>query len=85
MPLKQPPSHDRPAAGLQRLRIGLKLLLPVGFAGLILVALSSAFLLALAAVGVLAIAVGVAELIRRHVGRPARPVLTAFARRPTGY
>ena len=58
------------------LRIGLKPLLIVTFAGLVLVALSSVFLLGLAAVGVLAVVVGGIELLRRHVIR---------ARAPEGY
>jgi hypothetical protein len=49
------------------LRMGLKPLLIVTFAGLVLIALSSAFLLGLAAVGLLALVVGGFELFRRHV------------------
>jgi hypothetical protein len=51
--------------------MGLKPLLIVAFAGLVLVALSSAFLLGLAVVGLLALAVGCFELARRHL-MPAR-------------
>ena len=74
-----------PVAGHEPLRIGLRALLVVAFAGLILVALSSAFLLGLAAVGVLAVTVTTFQLLRRHVARPVKPVLGAFDRRAIGY
>jgi hypothetical protein len=74
-----------PVAGYEPLRIGLRALLVVAFAGLILVALSSAFLLGLAAVGVFAVTVTTFQLQRRHVARPVKPVLGAFDRRAIGY
>ncbi len=85
MPLRHRSTHQRPAGPSQPLRIGFKPPLLVAFAGLILVALSGAFLLGLAAVGLLAIVMGAAELIRRHIVRPAGPALAAFARRPVGH
>jgi hypothetical protein len=66
-------------------RIGLRPLLVVAFALLILFALSSAFLLGLAAVGVLAVAIAGFRLLRRRVAGPAKPVLGAFDRRAIGY
>lgn len=64
---------------------GLRPLLVLSFAGLLLVALSGAFLLGLAAVGLLAIAICGVELVRRRVWRAARPALGAFDRRAIGY
>ena len=74
-----------PVAGREPLRIGLRTLLVVAFAGLILFALSSAFLLGLAAVGVLAVSIATFQLLRRHVARPVKPGLGAFDRRAIGY
>jgi hypothetical protein len=64
---------------------GLRPLLVLSFAGLILVALCGAFLLGLAAVGLLAVAICGFELVRRRVWRPVRPVLGSFDRRAIGY
>lgn len=64
---------------------GLRPLLVLSFAGLILVALCGAFLLGLAAVGLLAVAICGFELVRRRVWRPVRPALGSFDRRAIGY
>jgi hypothetical protein len=64
---------------------GLRPLLVLSFAGLILVVLCGAFLLGLVAVGLLAITICVTELIRRRVWRPVRPALGSFDRRAIGY
>jgi hypothetical protein len=64
---------------------GLRPLLVLSFAGLILVALCGAFLLGLAAVGLLAIAICGFELVRRRIWRPVRPALGPFDRRAIGY
>lgn len=85
MPFKYSPTHEQTAGRSQPLRIGFKPLLLFAFAGPILVALSGAFLLGLVVVGLFATAIGAVELIRRHIVRPARPALAAFARRPIGY
>jgi hypothetical protein len=61
-----------PAAAPANLRLRPRTLPIVGLAALILVGLSSAFLLGLAAVGLLAVAVGVFELVRRHLHRQGR-------------
>jgi len=62
------------------MHMGLKPLLIVTFAGLVLIALSSAFLLGLAVVGLLALVVGGFEVFRRHVLRARLP-----AKPPAGY
>jgi hypothetical protein len=71
-----------PSGGTVR---GLRPLLVLSFAGLILVALCGAFLLGLAAVGLLAIAICGFELVRRRIWRPVRPALGPFDRRAIGY
>jgi hypothetical protein len=64
---------------------GLRPLLVLSFAGLILMVLCGAFLLGLAAVGLLALAICAVELVRRRVWRPVRPALGTFDRRAVGY
>jgi hypothetical protein len=64
---------------------GVRPLLVLGFAGLMLVVLCGAFLLGLAAVGLLAISICGVELVRRRVWRPAKPALSPFDRRAIGY
>jgi hypothetical protein len=64
-------------AGLCRKRPYVRSLLILGFAGVVLVALSGAILVGLAAVGVLAAVVGGFDLVRRQIWRPARPPLAA--------
>jgi len=81
--LRLPPARDlMPSSGTAG---GLRPLLVLSFAGLILVVLCGAFLLGLAAVGLLAIAICVTELVRRRVWRPVRPTLGSFDRRAIGY
>jgi hypothetical protein len=85
MPIIPRRDHD-PLPQPQPFRIGLasedgrkrpyvRSLLILGFAGVVLVALSGAILVGLAAVGVLAAVVGGFDLVRRQIWRPARPPL----------
>lgn len=74
-----------PVAARESFRVGLRPLLVVAFALMILFALSSAFLLGLVVVGVLAVAIAGFQLLRRHIAGPAKPVLGAFDRRAIGY
>ena len=78
-------STGQPVAPRASFCVGLRPLLVVAFALLMLFALSSAFLLGLAAVGVLAVSIATFRLLRRQVAGTAKPVLGAFDRRAIGY
>ena len=82
MPIVPRRGHD-PLPQPQPFRLGPRSLLILGFAGIVLVALSGAVLIGLAAVGVLAAVVGCFDLVRRQIWRPARPPL-AFDRQAAG-
>jgi hypothetical protein len=82
MPIIPRRDHD-PLPQPQPFRLGPRSLLILGFAGIVLVALSGAVLVGLAAVGVLAAVVGCFDLVRRQIWRPARPPL-AFDRQAAG-
>ena len=82
MPIIPRRDHD-PLSRPQRFQ-GSRSLLVVGFAGIVLVALSGALLVGLAAVGLLAAVVGGFDLVRRQIWRPARPPL-ALDHQAAGY
>jgi hypothetical protein len=67
-----PRRDNDPLPQPQPFRPGPRSLLILGFAGIVLVALSGAVLVGLAAVGLVAAVVGGFDLVRRQIWRPAR-------------